>query len=155
MIQPTIKQVGKSMKELANRIHKPEYRGLRLDNGEFIISDSKMVGSNGAKYLLDQDEMKWIAIADDSLCKWTGYWDRDFTPIFEWDILASEYGGDDTTDTWTEEEAGYTMIRWGIVRCGFIGTRWFPEVGGSNSIYDLQYVYVVSNVWENNNRYKV
>jgi uncharacterized phage protein (TIGR01671 family) len=83
------------------------------------------------------------------LMQFTGLHDKNGKEIYEGDILATSNDGKDGCDIWDIKTFGYTKVIWDIASSRFRGTKWTWGVGEIDSVYDLNYVEVIGNIYEN------
>ena len=88
--------------------------------------------------------------SDFHIMQYTGLKDKNGTPIFEGDILATSNDGTDGADVWSKEDYGYAVVRedtdnlFDGVRC----KNWYPNEDNTE-VYNTRYVEVIGNVYEN------
>jgi uncharacterized phage protein (TIGR01671 family) len=78
--------------------------------------------------------------------QFTGLKDRNGKEIYEGDILATE-NYDIDYDYWTKEDYGYTIVQYKDL--GFSFSNWTIELFPSESVYSIEFVKVIGNIFEN------
>ena len=106
--------------------------------------------------LIDELTLKELAIkcdfhwAEDVIVvQFIGLHDKNGKEIYEGDILATSNDGKDGCDIWDIKTFGYTKVIWDIASSRFRGTKWTWGVGEIDSVYDLNYVEVIGDIYEN------
>lgn len=121
------------------------FRGKRVDNGEFIISDSIMQ-IKGENSCLWTELEGWVKVVSDTVGQYTGFRDDQDVRIFEGDIVEVRY--DDDTAYLTEVRAyGNTLCvdvedeDYNFTAIDFAVERWREE--------DCCELKVISNIYDN------
>lgn len=74
--------------------------------------------------------------------------DKNGKEIYEGDILAT-INDDPKYDIWDKGDWGYTAVIWHNSTSCFCGSNWTWEDSNSESVYDLQFIEVIGNIYEN------
>lgn len=121
------------------------FRGKRVDNGEFIISDSIMQ-IKGENSCLWTELEGWVKVVSDTVGQYTGFRDDQDVRIFGGDIVEVRY--DDDTAYLTEVRAyGNTLCvdvedeDYNFTAIDFAVERWREE--------DCCELKVISNIYDN------
>ena len=122
---------------------------ITVDEDYVVKFDGSIGLINGNGDLMFNNEDGFL---DDNyvLMQFTGLYDKNRKEIYEGDILATSNDGKDGCDIWDIKTFGYTKVIWDIASSRFRGTKWTWGVGEIDSVYDLNYVEVIGNIYESN-----
>jgi uncharacterized phage protein (TIGR01671 family) len=142
---------GKRMKEI-------KFRGKRIDNGEWAYG----FYGNGLVNVIDNKEtyrhfiMVWdingyftdYEIDPKTVGQYTGMFDNKGDEVYEGDILGTS-NTNETYDVWDIPDFGYTVVEWDQKYTCYQGSKWMWDTDNSQSVYDMKFVEVIGNIYEN------
>ena len=93
------------------------------------------------------DDLRWLHSDMHIPLQCTGLRDKYGIEIYIGDILQTSNSHEEF-DNWKKEDYGYTVCKTKDKELGFEFTNWYPR-DKENSVYDLMFVEVVGNIYEN------
>ena len=88
-------------------------------------------------------------VKPEKIMQFTGLTDKNGKEIYIGDILATWNKGGEGLDDWYVPDNGYTVVEEDPEELGIRYSNWAVEVGNRDSIYDIQFVEVIGNIYEN------
>ena len=129
------------------------FKGKRIDNGEWVegyYTESKGKTFIGIDISIGIDDIfevfctpviRWLEVDPETLCQFTGLYDKNGNKIWENDILMAHL------DESYPEDVTYETVEWGVA--GWVA----HETGSTNREYldefDTEHFEVVGNIFDN------
>ena len=105
----------------------------------------------GVRFVNKNEDWEHYGMKEDKfeLMQFTGLTDKNGKEIFIGDILCTWNKGGEGLDDWYVPDNGYTVVEEDPEELGIRYSKWAVEVGNRDSIYDIQFVEVLGNIYEN------